>query len=58
MDARQHTAAYVGARCGICPGPPPNPPPGRWHFPRNSTTSDAVDGARGWERSAREWTIQ
>ena len=25
MD-RALTAAYVGARCEICPGPPPNPP--------------------------------
>lgn len=37
------TAAYVGARCGICMGLPPNPPPGAWHSLRNSTTC-AADG--------------
>lgn len=29
------TAAYVGARCGCWPGPPPKPPSGLWHSSRN-----------------------
>ena len=35
---RALTAAYVGARCAYCPGPPANPPSGDWHLSKKSAT--------------------
>ena len=58
MVARQHTAAYVGARCAIWPGPPPNPPSARWHSAKNATTSSATSAGRASPSSASACVIQ
>eukprot|EP00951_Prasinocladus_malaysianus_P029150 scaffold267820_cov18-Prasinocladus_malaysianus.AAC.1 len=61
---RAHVAAYVVARCGIWPGPPPNPPSLSWQEARKATTWDSlglvpaypVSPGSGASKSARLWS--
>ena len=57
--ARAHTAAYVGARCGACAGPPQKPPAPSWQRERKPATWSASSaGTLPGAMSSSECTIQ